>query len=187
MADAALFTGWGDPVRGREQKGLEIFNEALTYWGQQQESGGIESFEVVFLYPHGGDLAGFILAKGSQEQIAAIQASEEFDPPQRPRRPDRRQLRRRRRRRRRRHRQPGPALPGGDQRSRLSRPPSHPSRSRHIPSAIGASRSATLAPMPQLTRPDPADIEAKMRALITDAGLAAPDEVIHDLEHHCAT
>jgi hypothetical protein len=79
MADAALFTGWGDPVRGREQKGLEIFNEALTYWGQQQESGGIESFEVVFLYPHGGDLAGFILAKGSQEQIAAIRASEEFD------------------------------------------------------------------------------------------------------------
>jgi hypothetical protein len=37
--------------------------------------------------------------------------------------------------------------------------------------------------MPQRTRPDPADIEAKMRALIADAGLAAPDEVIHDLEH----
>jgi hypothetical protein len=79
MAEAALFTGWGAPVRGREQKGLEIFNEALAYWGQQQESGGIESFEVTLLYPHGGDLAGFILAKGSQEQIAAIRASDEFD------------------------------------------------------------------------------------------------------------
>ena len=79
MADAALFTGWGAPVRGREQKGLEIFNEALAYWGRQQESGGIESFEVVLLYPHGGDLSGFILAKGSQDQMAAIRASDEFD------------------------------------------------------------------------------------------------------------
>jgi hypothetical protein len=78
MAEAALFTGWGAPVRGREQKGLEIFNEALAYWGQQQESGAIESFEVTLLSPHGGDLAGFILAKGSQDQLAAIRASDEF-------------------------------------------------------------------------------------------------------------
>src|SRR5689334_6967844 len=78
MAEWGLFTGWGAPVRGREQKGLEIFNEALSYWGRQQESGGIESFEVTLLSPHGGDLAGFILAKGSQEQMAAIRASDEF-------------------------------------------------------------------------------------------------------------
>jgi hypothetical protein len=78
VAEWAIFTGWGSPVRGREQKGLEIFSEALAYWGRQQESGGIESFEVTLLTPHGGDLAGFILAKGSQEQISALRASDEF-------------------------------------------------------------------------------------------------------------
>jgi hypothetical protein len=48
MAEAGLFTGWGPPVRGREAKGLEVFNEAVSFYGKQQESGGIESFEVVF-------------------------------------------------------------------------------------------------------------------------------------------
>jgi hypothetical protein len=79
MAEAGLFTGWGPPVRGRETKGLEVFNEALAFWGRQQESGAIEGFEVVLIGPHGGDLAGFILARGSQDQIAAIRASEEFE------------------------------------------------------------------------------------------------------------
>ena len=79
MAEAGLFTGWGDPVRGREQKGLEVFNEALGYWGRQQEAGAIESFETVLLYPHGGDLAGFILVRGSREQLAAVRADDEFE------------------------------------------------------------------------------------------------------------
>lgn len=78
MADAGMFTGWGPPVRGREEKGLEVFNEAVGYYGRQQESGGIESFEVVLLQPHGGDLNGFILVRGSEEQMAAISADEEF-------------------------------------------------------------------------------------------------------------
>lgn len=78
MADMALFTGWGAPVRGREKKGLDVFNEAIAYWGGLQGDGRIESFEVVLLEPHGGDLAGFILARGSREQLAAVQADEEF-------------------------------------------------------------------------------------------------------------
>jgi hypothetical protein len=78
MADAGLFIGWGPPVRGREQKGLEVFNEALAYYGRQQEAGRIEGSEVVFLYPHGGDLAGFILVRGSREQLDALRADEEF-------------------------------------------------------------------------------------------------------------
>jgi hypothetical protein len=43
-----------------------------------QQEGRIESFEVVLLEPHGGDLAGFILLRGSAEQIASLQADEEF-------------------------------------------------------------------------------------------------------------
>lgn len=78
MADAGLFIGWGPPVRGREEKGLEVFNEALGYYGQKQESGAIESSEVVLLTPHGGDLAGFILVRGSEEQMNALRGEEDF-------------------------------------------------------------------------------------------------------------
>lgn len=78
MAEMALFTGWGAPVRGREQKGLDVFNETIAYWGELQGDGRIESFEVAILEPHGGDLAGFILARGSREQIDAARADGRF-------------------------------------------------------------------------------------------------------------
>jgi hypothetical protein len=78
MADAGLFIGWGPPVRGREAKGLEVFNEALSFTADRQEAGAIESYEVVLLGPHGGDLNGFVLVRGSEEQIAALRVDEEF-------------------------------------------------------------------------------------------------------------
>jgi hypothetical protein len=78
MADAGLFVGWSTPVRGREEVGLDVFSEALALDAQLQEEGAIESFEVVLLGPHGGGLAGFILARGSEEQLAAVRAREDF-------------------------------------------------------------------------------------------------------------
>lgn len=78
MAEAGLFVGWGAPVRGRETVGLGVFNEAIQWWGSQQEAGAIESFEVVLLEPHGGDLAGFFLVRGTQEQIAAARGNDDF-------------------------------------------------------------------------------------------------------------
>ena len=78
MAEAGLFIGWGQTVRGREAKGLQVFNEGMEFWTTQQASGAIESFEVVFLAPHGGDLAGFMLVRGSHEQIGAMRANAEF-------------------------------------------------------------------------------------------------------------
>lgn len=79
MADAALFIGWGAPVRGREAKGLEVFAEATAYYAGLQEGGQIESWEPVLLEPHGGELDGFIILRGSREQLDAAQASEEFE------------------------------------------------------------------------------------------------------------
>jgi hypothetical protein len=78
MAEAGLFIGWGAPVRGREAKGLEVFNESIEYWGSLQSGGRIESFEVVLLYPHGGDLAGFALVRGSHEQLNDLGGDEDF-------------------------------------------------------------------------------------------------------------
>jgi hypothetical protein len=78
VADAGLFIGWGAPVRGRETKGLEVFNEAVQQWGQYQQDGRIESFEVALLYPHGGDLYGFGLLRGTVEGLDELQREDGF-------------------------------------------------------------------------------------------------------------
>jgi hypothetical protein len=79
MADAGLFIGWGEVARGREERALEVFNETIGYYGRLQEEGRIESFEVSLLQPHGGDLAGFVLLRGSEDQIDAVQHDDEFE------------------------------------------------------------------------------------------------------------
>jgi hypothetical protein len=79
MAEAGLFIGWGEPVTGREAKGLEVFAEALAYYGKAEQEGRIESHETVLLYPHGGELSGFILVRGSEAQIAELRAEDEFE------------------------------------------------------------------------------------------------------------
>jgi hypothetical protein len=78
MADDALFLGWGEVVRGREQKAVEVFGEVIAYYGRLQQEGKIESFEPYFLAPHGGDLGGFVLLHGERESLDEITRSEEF-------------------------------------------------------------------------------------------------------------
>jgi len=78
MSESGLFVGWGQTVRGREQRALDVFNDAVTYYGERLKDGSIESFEPVLLNPHGGDLQGFFLVKGSTEGLATMMASEEF-------------------------------------------------------------------------------------------------------------
>ncbi len=79
MAEAGLFIGWGAPITGREAKGLEVFAEALAYYGKAEQDGRIESSETVLLNPHGGDLGGFTLVRGSDAQIAALRTEDEFE------------------------------------------------------------------------------------------------------------
>jgi hypothetical protein len=78
MADTALFIGWGNPVRGREKAAVTVFNESVQYWTQLQQNGQIESLEIALLEPHGGDLGGFALLRGTADQLAAVRASQEF-------------------------------------------------------------------------------------------------------------
>ena len=77
MADRMLFIGWGTPVRGREERGLEVFNEAIGLYGRMQQEGRIEKFDVVLLGPN-PDLAGYIELHGSAEQLSALRESEDF-------------------------------------------------------------------------------------------------------------
>jgi hypothetical protein len=78
MANGALVIGWGPTVRGREQKALQVFNEAIEYYTRLQKQGTIESFEPVALEAHGGDLNGFLIIRGDREKLNALRTSEEF-------------------------------------------------------------------------------------------------------------
>ena len=78
MADAGLFVGFGNPVRGREDQAIDLFNETIGWFARLQEEGEIESFEPVFLEPHGGDLGGFILIRGDAEKLSKLRVSDEF-------------------------------------------------------------------------------------------------------------
>jgi hypothetical protein len=77
MADRVLLISWGSPVPGREERGVEVFNEALGICGRMQQEGRIEKFDVVLLQPN-GDMDGYIEIHGSAEQIAGVHEDEEF-------------------------------------------------------------------------------------------------------------
>ena len=79
MAGEALFIGWGEVVRGREKKSLDVFQDAIAYYGKLQEEGKIDSFDVFFLAPHGGDLGGFAILKGERAKMAEVRFSEDFE------------------------------------------------------------------------------------------------------------
>ena len=77
MADRALIISWGENIAGREEHGLEVFNEAVGFYGRCQQEGRIESFDVV-LMPGTGDVDGFMALKGSAEQLAALRDDDEY-------------------------------------------------------------------------------------------------------------
>ncbi|MGN6872683.1 MAG: hypothetical protein ACTHMY_30205 [Solirubrobacteraceae bacterium] len=77
MADRMLFISWGAPVRGREERSLEVFNEAIGLLGRMQQEGRIESFDIALLAPN-PDLNGYVAVHGSAAQIDALRQDEEF-------------------------------------------------------------------------------------------------------------
>ena len=77
MADRVLFISWGETVRGREDRGLEVFNEAMGFYGRMQQEGRIEGFDVAILTPTEG-IDGYISIQGSAEQLAALREMEEY-------------------------------------------------------------------------------------------------------------
>lgn len=79
MAGEALFIGWGQAVRGREKRALQVFQESLEFYGKLQQDGRIDSFDVFLLAPHGGDLDGFVILRGDRKALADVRFSEEFE------------------------------------------------------------------------------------------------------------
>lgn len=77
MSDRMLFISWGAPVRGREERGLEVFNDAIGLIGRMQQEGRIESFDVALLAPN-AELNGYVAVRGTAAQIDALRQDEEF-------------------------------------------------------------------------------------------------------------
>lgn len=77
MADRVLFIGWQAPVRGAEERSLEVFNEALGILGRMQQDSRIERFEVALLEPN-AEIGGFITVHGTADQLAAVKEDDEF-------------------------------------------------------------------------------------------------------------
>jgi hypothetical protein len=77
MADRVLFISWGEGVHGREERGLEVFNEAVGLYGRMQQEGRIESFDVAMLNP-GTGVDGYMALHGSAQQLAELRDDEQF-------------------------------------------------------------------------------------------------------------
>jgi hypothetical protein len=77
MADSVLFISWGESIPGREERGLDVFNEAIGLYGRMQQDGRIESFDVVLLAPN-GDIGGYFELHGSAEQLAAVRQDDDY-------------------------------------------------------------------------------------------------------------
>jgi hypothetical protein len=78
MANAALLIRWQRSVPGREKQALALFGQSLEYYGTLQSKGAIESFEPVLLNPGTTDLNGFILIRGSSDQLDALKREDQF-------------------------------------------------------------------------------------------------------------
>ena len=76
-ANVMLF-GWNRSIAGREKLSAQHFDEFTKYLGGLQQKGTIQSFDVVFLDPHGGDLNGFFLLKGDPAKLDALVATTEW-------------------------------------------------------------------------------------------------------------
>ncbi|MFN2188714.1 MAG: hypothetical protein ACK2T3_08110 [Candidatus Promineifilaceae bacterium] len=79
MSSDVLFYGWDKATPGREKEAGALFQEYLPYLGRLQQEGMIDSFDVVLLTLHGGDLNGFFLIKGDIEKLDELRRTEEFN------------------------------------------------------------------------------------------------------------
>lgn len=72
------FIGWTAPKTGRERQAGELFGSVINYFTQQQQQGHFQSFQPVFLRPHGGDLSGFVLVVGEEDKLQNVFTSDEW-------------------------------------------------------------------------------------------------------------
>jgi hypothetical protein len=77
MAESVLFISWGAPIPGREERGLDVFNDALGYYGRLQQEARIERFDVALIDAN-PRISGYMVLHGSHAQLDAVRQDGEF-------------------------------------------------------------------------------------------------------------
>jgi hypothetical protein len=79
MSNAALYIKWGQPVRGRETKSIEVFMHALEYYGALEKQKKITA-QRVYVAETGdlGKFGGFIVLEGDVAQLRAVLDSDDY-------------------------------------------------------------------------------------------------------------
>ena len=78
MGSNVIFFGWNRSIPGRERLSAEHFQEFVQYLAGLERNGAIQSFEVVFLDPDGGDMNGFFLIRGESGKLGELAASADW-------------------------------------------------------------------------------------------------------------
>jgi hypothetical protein len=81
MLDSGLLISWGEIYPGREEHALlRLFSEVVAYGGELLEEGRISGFEPFVVRAHGDlrDLRGFMIIRGSPEQITTLPHDDAF-------------------------------------------------------------------------------------------------------------
>jgi hypothetical protein len=78
MANGALIFTWGNSVRGREGKSLEVFGKALAYYDELAKEGRIHGHREYFaLTGNAGERAGTMVVEGELDELLKLQAEEQ--------------------------------------------------------------------------------------------------------------
>src|SRR5262249_28634671 len=80
MATACLFMGWNRPLPGREREAWAMLTgESLAQIEKWKREGWFESYQVVGLTPHGGDLNSFVLLEGDRAKLDELRRTDPFE------------------------------------------------------------------------------------------------------------
>ncbi len=78
MRRSGMLISWGEIYPGREEQALRLFTDVVAYYGKVLDAGRIGGFEPFVLGVHGGGLRGFMIVRGTPEQITAVRHDDEF-------------------------------------------------------------------------------------------------------------
>ena len=78
MNSNVIFFGWNRAIPGRERLSAGHFQEFVKYLGGLQGNGTIQSFDVVLLNAHGGDMNGFFLIRGESGKLGKLVVSQDW-------------------------------------------------------------------------------------------------------------
>ena len=78
MSSSVIVFGWNRSIPGREKVSAGHFEEFTNYLNGVQQKGAIQSFDIVFLDVHGGDLNGFFLIRGASAKLDALVSTTEW-------------------------------------------------------------------------------------------------------------